>query len=92
MSESASALFSIADVGEFGSRGFILSVKRCPLGTLESPLIVCGLSDTPCGVFKRGKDTEFDVPVGKEEILSFCFKEFPHPFVFWNVLSVFLLS
>ena len=29
MSESASALFSIADVGEFGSRGFILSVKRC---------------------------------------------------------------
>ena len=46
MSESASALFSIADAGEFGSRGFILSVKRCPLGTLESPLIVCGLSDT----------------------------------------------
>ncbi len=27
--ESASALFSIADAGEFGSRGFILSVKRC---------------------------------------------------------------
>ena len=29
LSESASALFSIADAGEFGSRGFILSVKRC---------------------------------------------------------------
>ncbi len=28
-SESASAPFSIADAGEFGSRGFILSVKRC---------------------------------------------------------------
>ena len=28
MSESASTLFSIADAGEFGSRGFILSVKR----------------------------------------------------------------
>ena len=29
LSEAASALFSIADAGEFGSRGFILSVKRC---------------------------------------------------------------
>ena len=32
LSESASALFSIADAGEFGSRGFILSVKRCHQG------------------------------------------------------------
>ena len=91
MSESASTLFSIADAGEFGSRGFILSVKRCPLGTLESPLIVCGLPDTPCGLSKRGKDTESDVPTGREEILSFCFKESPHPFVFWNVLPVSVL-
>lgn len=50
------------------------------------------LSDTPCGLSKRDKDTEFDVPAGREEILSFCFKESPHPFVFWNILSVFLLS
>ncbi len=32
MSESASALFLIADAGEFGSRGFILSVKRSHQG------------------------------------------------------------
>ena len=92
MSESASTLFSIADAGEFGSRGFILSAKRCPLGTLESPLIVCGLSDTPCELSKRGKDTEFDVPAGREEILSFCFKESPHPFVFWNVYRFSLIT
>ena len=47
MSESASALCSIADAGEFGSHGFILTVKRCPLGTLESPLIVCGCRTHP---------------------------------------------
>ena len=76
MSESASALFSIADAGEFGSRGFILSVKRCPLGTLESPLIVCGLPDTPCGLSKRGKDTEFDAGRGTEELPGFYSKEF----------------
>ena len=29
LSELSSALFSIADDNEFGSRGFILSVKRC---------------------------------------------------------------
>ena len=29
LSELSSALFSIADDSEFGSRGFILSVKRC---------------------------------------------------------------
>ena len=92
MFELASALFSIADANEFRFARFYIVCEEVALAPLKSPLIVCGLSDTPCGVFKRGKDTEFDVPVGKEEILSFCFKEFPHPFVFWNVLSVFLLS
>ena len=54
--ESASALFSIADAGEFGSRGFILSVKKMPLGTPESPPIVSGVSDmhpSDCQTWKR---------------------------------------
>ena len=92
MSELASALFSIADANEFRFARFYIVCEAVPLGTLESPLIVCGLPDTPCGLSKRGKDTEFDVSAGREEILSFCFKESPHPFVFWNILSVFLLS
>ena len=30
----------------FGSRGFYIVCEEVPLGTPESPLIVCGLSDT----------------------------------------------
>ena len=46
MSESASALFSIADAGEFRYARFYIVCEEVPLGTPESPLIVCGLSDT----------------------------------------------
>ena len=46
MSESASALFSIADAGEFRFARFYIVYEEVPLGTPESPLIVCGLSDT----------------------------------------------
>ena len=46
MSESASALFSIADAGEFRFARFYIVYEEVPLGTPESPLIVCDLSDT----------------------------------------------
>ena len=46
MSELASALFSIADANEFRFARFYIVCEAVPLGTLESPLIVCGLSDT----------------------------------------------
>ena len=46
MSELASALFSIADANEFRFARFNIVCEAVPLGTLESPLIVCGLSDT----------------------------------------------
>ena len=46
MSESASDLFSIADAGEFRFARFYIVCEEVPLGTPESPLIVCGLSDT----------------------------------------------
>ena len=45
MSEAASALFSIADAGEFRFARFYSVCEEVPLGTPESPLIVCGLSD-----------------------------------------------
>ena len=46
MSELASAMFSIADANEFRFARFYIVCEAVPLGTLESPLIVCGLSDT----------------------------------------------
>ena len=46
LSELASALFSIADANEFRFARFYIVCEAVPLGTLESPLIVCGLSDT----------------------------------------------
>ena len=58
MFELASALFSIADANEFRFARFYIVCEAVMLGTLKSPLIVCGVSDTAGGVFKRGKDTE----------------------------------
>ena len=46
MFELASALFSIADANEFRFARFYIVCEAVPLGTLESPLIVGGLSDT----------------------------------------------
>ena len=63
MSESASALFSIADAGEFRFARFYIVYEEVPLGTPESPLIVCGLSDTFRGLSKRGRDTESDANI-----------------------------
>ena len=46
MFESASAIFSIADAGEFRFARFYIVYEEVPLVTPESQLIVCGLSDT----------------------------------------------
>ena len=45
MSESASALFSIADAGEFRFARFYIVYEGVQLGRLESPLIVFGVPD-----------------------------------------------
>ena len=70
MFEPASAIFSIADAGEFRFARFYIVYEEVPLGTPESPLIVCGLS-------KRGRDTEFDANIQLEEILTFFSNEYP---------------
>ena len=46
MFELASAMFSIADANEFRFARFYIVCDAVPLGTPESPPIVCGLSDT----------------------------------------------
>ena len=46
MSELPSAIFLIADGNEFRFARFYIVCEEVPLGTPESPLIVCGLSDT----------------------------------------------
>ena len=45
MSESSSALFSIADDDEFRFARFYIVCEEVPLGTPESPPIVSGVSD-----------------------------------------------
>ena len=75
MSESASALFSIADASEFRFARFYIVCEVVPLGAPGSPLIVCGVTDTSRGLSKHGQDTESDVKRGAEEIQGFCSKE-----------------
>ena len=58
MSESASALFSIADAGEFRFARFYIVCEEVPLGTPESPPIVSGVSDMTRGVLQTWKDTD----------------------------------
>ena len=84
MFESASALFSIADAGEFRFARFYIVCEEVPLGTPESPLIVCGLSDTLRECPNVARDTEWDASCGTEEIREFCFKEFAAVCLFWN--------
>ena len=47
MSELPSALFSIADSSEFRFARFYIVCEEVALAPLKSPLIVCGLPDTP---------------------------------------------
>ena len=55
MSESASALFSIADAGEFRFARFYTVCEEVPLGTPESPPIVSGVSDMPRRIVQTWK-------------------------------------
>ncbi len=71
MSELASAIFSIADANEFRFARFYIVCEAVPLGTPESPLIVCGLSGTLRGESKRGRDTKSDVVIRLEELHTF---------------------
>ena len=56
MSASASAIFSLADAGEFQFARFYIVCEEVPLGTPESPPIVRCVGHAPVGLSKRGRD------------------------------------
>ena len=88
MSESASALFSIADAGEFRFARFYIVCEEVPLGTPESPLIVCGLSDTLRDCSKLGKTRIIeDASYGMVRNTGFCGQNLP-PSVYLELLSI----
>ena len=58
MFESASAIFSIADAGEFRFARFYIVCEEVPLGTPESPPIVSGMRTCTRGVLQTWKDTD----------------------------------
>ena len=91
MSELSSALFLITDDNEFRFARFYIVCEAVPLGAPESPLIVCGLPDTPRGTVQTWKDTEFNVRRGTEEKPGFYFKALPPRLHFGTTYSpVFL--
>ena len=71
MSELPSALFSIADGSEFRFTRFYIVCEAVPLGAPESPLIVCGLSDTPRELSKRGKTQNSMSDVARKKYSDF---------------------
>ncbi|WP_215663452.1 hypothetical protein, partial [Roseburia hominis] len=95
-SESASALFSIADAdSDSGFARFYIVCEEVPLGTPESPLIVCGLSDTFRGLSKRRRDTESDAKIRSEEMHAFFSTNVPSAFppeIGWICLLSYYLA
>ena len=88
MSESASALFSIADAGEFRFARFYIVCEEVPLGTPKSPLIVCGLSDTLRECPNVAKTRNGMPATAWKKYVNFASKNFP-PSVY---SGTFLLS
>ena len=75
MSESSSAITSIADDGEFRFARFYNVYEGVPLVLPESPPIVSGVSDMDPSVSKRRTDTESDAVIRLEEIHTFFSNE-----------------
>ena len=77
MSELSSALFSIADDNEFRFARFYIVCEAVPLGTLESPLIVCGLSDA-LRESPNVEETRNEIPAAAwKKYLNFASKNLP---------------
>ena len=77
MFELPSAIFLIADGNEFRFARFYIVCEEVPLGTPESPLIVCGLSDTlrECS---NVEETRNEMPAAAwKKYVNFASKNFP---------------
>ena len=97
MSESASALFSIADAGEFRFARFYIVCEEVPLGTPESPLIVCGLSDTLRECPNVAKTRNGMPATAWKKYVNFASKNLPPSvysgtFLFSSLLIILLIS
>ena len=78
MFELPSAIFLIADGNEFRFARFYIVCEEVPLGTPESPLIVCGLPDTlrECSNVEETRNQM--QPIRLEEIHTFFSTNVPH--------------
>ena len=89
MFELPSAIFLIADGNQFRFARFYIVCKEVPLGTPESPLIVCGLSDTlrECpNVAKTRIITDASCDMVRNT--GFCGQNLP-PHVYLELLSIY---
>ena len=91
MSESASALFSIADAGEFRFARFLYCLWRGAIrDTRKSAHCLRCVGHAPVGLSKRGRDTESDATIRSEEMLTFFSNEYSICISTWNPQVCFL--
>ena len=97
MSEQVSAVSSIADACEFRFARFYIVYEEVPLGTPESPLIVCGLSDTLRECPNVAKIRNGMPATAWKKYVNFASKNFPPSvysgtFLFAGLLIILLIK
>ena len=97
MFESASALFSIADAGEFRFARFYIVCEAIRLGALERPPIVCGLSDTLRESSNVAKTRNGMPSAAWKKYVNFASKNLPShvysgTFLFSTILIILLIT
>ena len=81
MSEPSSALFLIADDGEFRFARFYSVYEGVQVrAARKSAHCLWCAGHVPVGLSKRGRDTESDADIQPEEMLTFFSNEFPSAF------------
>ena len=81
MSEPSSALFLIADDGEFRFARFYSVYEGVQVrAARKSAHCLWCAGHVPVGLSKRGRDTESDANIPSEEMLTFFSNEFPVAF------------
>ena len=97
MFELPSAIFLIADGNEFRFARFYIVCEEVPLGTPESPLIVCGLSDTLRECPNVTKTRNGMPATAWKKYVNFASKNFPPSvysgtFLFSGLLIILLIT
>ena len=96
MFELPSAIFLIADGNEFRFARFYIVCEEVPLGTPESPLIVCSLSDTLRECPNVAKTRNGMPATAWKKYVNFASKNFPPSvysgtFLFSGILIILLI-